>query len=144
MGVGGVMKIGQVVRRTGLTVDAIRFYEREGLLPERRRTEGGYRIFDQGDIQRLAFIVKAQELGFSLREIRELLLLRSSTLHACSEVQTLLERKLVGVREKIQDLSALEDSLQSALRKCRRELKRAGKDHAECCPVLEEIGQPEL
>src|SRR5258708_3245586 len=90
-------KIGQVAKETGLSIDAIRFYEKEGLLKRSPRTEGGFRIFSSVEIQALKFIHKAQELGFSLSEIRELLILRSEHVPACSHVKELLQQKVASV-----------------------------------------------
>src|SRR5882672_11408628 len=70
-------KIGQVAQETGLSIDTIRFYEKQGLLKRSARTEGGFRLFGSHDIQSLKFVRKAQELGFSLGEIRELLILQA-------------------------------------------------------------------
>ncbi len=72
---GGV-QIGKVASQTGISIDAIQFYERGGLLAKPARSEGGYRLYHQQDIQHLKFIRRAQALGFSLQEIRELLLIQ--------------------------------------------------------------------
>ena len=133
------MQIGSVAQRTGLTVDAIRFYEKSGLIKRPPRTEGGFRLFRLQDVQDLKFIRRAQELGFSLQEIRELLFLQSETVEACGHVRELLDQKLAGVRGKIQELQKLERSLEGSLRKCNRKLKQAGATHEECCPVLTEL-----
>src|SRR5260370_2517129 len=126
MGVTKVMmqaaKIGQVAKETGLSVDTIRFYEKEGLLKRSPRTEGGFRVFGPVEIQALKFIHKAQELGFSLSEIRELLILRSEHVPACSHVKELLQQKVASVEKKIEELRTLEHSLQVALRRCNRSM----------------------
>ena len=134
-------KIGQVAQETGLSIDTIRFYERQGLLRKSPRTEGGFRLFGSEDVATLSFIRKAQELGFSLNEIRELLLLRAEHLPACAHVKELLGHKLTAVEQKIEELQELEQALRAALRKCQRELKTAGPGHGDRCPVLEEIGR---
>jgi len=131
-------KIGQVAQQTGLSIDTIRFYEKQGLLRRSPRTEGGFRLFGSGDIETLKFVRKAQELGFSLGEIRELLILRAEHLPSCSHVKGLLSQKLSAVEQKIAELQTLERSLKRALQKCKRELN-AAPGHEECCPVLEEI-----
>jgi DNA-binding transcriptional MerR regulator len=132
-------RIGQVAKETGLSIDTIRFYEKQGLLRRSARTEGGFRLFGSNDVQTLKFVRQAQELGFSLTEIRELLILRAEHLPACSHVRQLLDQKLVAVQQKVEELRKLEHSLKLALRKCKRGLKAAGPGHEECCPVLEEI-----
>jgi DNA-binding transcriptional MerR regulator len=135
------LKIGELAKQTGLSIDTIRFYEKEGLLRHPLRTEGGFRLFSPDDFDRLLFIRKAQELGFSLNEIQELLVLREDRLHACTHVRDLLTQKLTAVREKIAELRSLEQTLRAALQKCNRELKANGRSHDKCCPVMEEIGR---
>ena len=137
----GAAKIGQVAQETGLSIDTIRFYEKQGLLKRSPRTEGGFRLFGLSDIETLRFIRKAQELGFSLNEIRELLILRSDQVPACSHVKELLDQKLTSVEQKITELQSLERSLKRALQKCKRELKTAVAGHEECCPVIDEINR---
>lgn len=136
-----VIKIGEAARLAGLSIDTIRFYQREGLLKQPPRTEGGFRLFGSEEIRALRFIRKAQELGFSLMEIRDLLFLESGQAGACSHVQELLERKLSAVRGKIAELRKLESRLSDGLRRCRRELKRNGNSHGAQCPVLAEISR---
>jgi len=139
--VNQLARIGQVAHETGVSIDAIRFYEKQGLLKRSPRTEGGFRLFGVDDIETLQFIRKAQELGFSLNEIRELLMLRAEHVPKCLHVKELLEQKLTSVAQKIAELQSLERSLKSALRKCKHELKTATAGHAECCPVLDLIDQ---
>ena len=134
-------RIGQVAQETGLSVDTIRFYEKQGLLKRSPRTEGGFRLFALSDIETLKFVRKAQELGISLNEIRELLILRSDHVPACSHVKDLLDQKLTAVELKITELQSLERSLKRALQKCKRELKTAAPGHEECCPVIDEINR---
>ena len=134
-------RIGQVAQETGLSIDTIRFYEKQGLLKRSARTEGGFRLFGAHEVGTLKFVRKAQELGFSLSEIRELLVLRAEHLPACLHVKELLEQKLTAVGEKITELQALERSLKRALRQCKKELKTAEPGDEDCCPVLDEINQ---
>lgn len=135
------LQIGKVAQETGLGIHAIRFYEREGLLKQPHRSEGGFRLFDRDSVQDLKFIRKAQELGFSLSEVRELLVLRRSTSQGCSHVRGLLGQKLEAVRKKIGELEKLEGELKSALQKCNRDLRRAPARAEKACPVLEELGR---
>ena len=134
-------KIGEAAKEAGLSIDTIRFYEKEGLLRHSTRTEGGFRLFGPLEIQTLKFVRKSQELGFSLREIRELLILRSEHVPACSHVKELLEHRLASVEQKIEELRTLEHSLKTALRKCRRGLKTSSAEHEDGCPVLDEISR---
>lgn len=133
-------QIGVVARETGLTVDAIRFYEKCGLLQRPARTEGGYRLFRPDDVHDLKFIRKAQDLGFSLQEIRELLFLQGESIEVCDHVRELLNQKLETVRGKIAELRELERGLEDSLRKCDRRLRRSGAAHADPCPVLNGLG----
>lgn len=134
-------RIGQVAQETGISIDTIRFYEKQGLLKRSPRTEGGFRSVGLSDIETLKFVRKAQELGFSLNEIRELLILRSEPVPACSHVKELLDQKVIGVEQKITEQQGLERSLKRALQKCKRELKTAAAGHEECCPVIDEINR---
>jgi MerR family copper efflux transcriptional regulator len=87
----GAMQIGQIATETGMGIDAIRFYERNGLLAAPARSEGGFRLYSSDDLSTLQFIRSVQTLGFSLNEIREFLSLRTNGLRACSEVRKRLD-----------------------------------------------------
>ena len=134
-------QIGEVSRQTGVSVDTIRFYEKEKLLREPVRSGGGFRLYGAADIEQLKFIRNAQELGFALVEIKELLVLQDDSVEACSHIRELLERKLDLVRQKIEDLLKLESGLRKGLRKCNRSLKKAADSHPKGCPVLEQIAR---
>src|SRR5512146_532645 len=88
------MNIGDVARQVGMTVEAVRFYERQGLLPRPPRTKAGYRIYADADLRRLHFIRQAKRLGFSLKEIASILRLRELGDCPCREVVETLERHL--------------------------------------------------
>lgn len=133
------LKIGDAARQTGLTVDAIRFYQREGLLRQRPRTEGGFRLFAPEDIQNLLFIRRTQALGFSLAEVREILVLENGQPDVCTHVQDLLQNKLRVVLAKIAELRELEQRLSQSLRRCKRELAAKGRAEHKKCPFLAEI-----
>ena len=131
-----MLKIGVVARRTGLSIDAIRFYEKQGLLKSPARSQGGFRLYQPKDIENLQLIRTGQSLGFSLEEIRDLLMLRTGRSTPCAEVKRFLEQKLRSVREKISVLAALEEEIGAALRKCDRAL-RAKPNNGAACPVLD-------
>src|SRR5215469_11326736 len=97
---GQSLHIGTAAKETGLSIDAIRFYQKSGLLKPPARTTGGYRVFTETEIAQLQFIASAQDLGFSLAEIGELLSLRNENGQACPEVRGLIHRKLQNVREE--------------------------------------------
>jgi DNA-binding transcriptional MerR regulator len=128
------MQIGVVAKKIGLSVDAIRFYERNGLLPRPPRTVGGFRRYAENDLETLAFVRRVQGLGFKLSEIRGLLKLRGNRLHPCAPVQRRLRQKLADVQGKLTDLHKLEHELRLALRSCNKEVR---KQHAHC-PILRE------
>jgi MerR family mercuric resistance operon transcriptional regulator len=133
------LHIGKAATQAGVSVDTIRFYQKLGLIKSAGGSAGGYRLFDGEQIRDLTFVRHAQELGFSLNEVKELLALRQKH-HACSEVQSMLKHKLEAVREKIKSLSRLEAELAEAFRNCNRELrlKREIK-HEDCCPLLTKL-----
>ncbi|HEX4785763.1 MAG TPA: heavy metal-responsive transcriptional regulator [Candidatus Sulfotelmatobacter sp.] len=132
----GAMQIGEVAKLTALTVDAIRFYERRALLPKPPRTAGRFRIYTNQDVARLSFIRQMQGLGFSLREISQLLDLREHHREACHEVRDLLQMKLEKVKSKIRELEQLERELAVDLRKCKRELQGRNRHAPKSCPIL--------
>ena len=133
--------IGELSRKTGLSTHTIRFYEAEGLLREPGRTDSGYRVFSPQAVEELNFIRKAQELGFSLEEVRELLVLRDRNTGACSHVKSLVEEKLADVRRKLGELQAMEEDLRSILAECRHQLKRRHPGGQGRCPVLVKLGR---
>lgn len=133
------LQIGKVAREAGVGIHAIRFYERQGLVRAPGRSEGGYRLFDPKTVSDLKFIRRAQELGFTLAEIRELLVLGREGTQACSHVRELLTRKLETVSQKIAELGKLQGELRAGLRQCNRDLKRPGRRAEKTCPVLEEL-----
>lgn len=132
------LQIGEVAKKTGLTVDAIRFYERSGLLTCPARTQGGYRVYQEREVADLEFIQRAQLLGFSLNEIRELFSIQRHPNEACAHVRDLIAAKLGVVRTKLAELQKIEKDLAGALRKCRTVLRRPSKEPS-CCPILKEI-----
>jgi DNA-binding transcriptional MerR regulator len=136
------LRIGEVARQTGLTVDALRFYEKERLLQRPPRTSGGFRLFSAEDIERVRFIRQVQELGFSLGEVKELLVLRTGSVDACSRVRGLLEEKLIKVRHHIRELCKLEQELKGAIQRCDT-TQRSTRRNEQPCPVLETVGKRE-
>jgi MerR family mercuric resistance operon transcriptional regulator len=135
------MQIGQISKRTGISIDAIRFYERNGLLAAPARSAGGFRLYSAADLSALHFIRSLQTLGFSLNEIRDFLSLRTNDLRACSEVRKKLDRKLKDIHAKRVALVKLEDELKAALTKCNSQLKRPRGRKSGSCPVLTVIGK---
>ncbi|MHB8410918.1 MAG: heavy metal-responsive transcriptional regulator [Candidatus Acidiferrales bacterium] len=127
------MFIGRIAKRAGLSVDAIRFYERNQILTRPRRTEGGFRLYTDQDVAAVLFVRRAQRLGFSLPQIRELLSLSRNRGRSCAAVRTRLQQKVRDVRAKIRELKHLDGELRVALRHCERELRKRDSR----CPLLE-------
>ena len=134
-----MMQIGEIAKRTCLTVDAIRFYEKRRLLPRAVRSAGRFRLYGESSVERLRFIQQMQGLGFSLREVGELIQLRERKVEACESVRQLLTAKLADVRAKMREVRRLETELGADFRKCSRELNHRRRHVACACPVLEEV-----
>jgi MerR family mercuric resistance operon transcriptional regulator len=116
MGHDGIA-IGELSRRTGCNIETIRYYERIGLLPTPAR-RGRYRHYGPEDVGRLAFVRRARELGFTLDEVRALLVLAAGGGGACAEVREIAAAHLAAVRAKVADLRAMERVLADAVRRC--------------------------
>jgi DNA-binding transcriptional MerR regulator len=127
--------IGEVSRRLGLNTQTLYFYERIGLIPSPQRTEAGYRLFSQADLDRLAFIVRAKSLGLTLDEIKEILALREGRSLTCQAVYDRLNHKIQGIEEKIRQLQGLRDELVPLADRCRANLDPLNT--AKECTVLE-------
>jgi DNA-binding transcriptional MerR regulator len=133
--------IGEIARRTRLSIHTIRFYEAQGLLPDCARADSGFRVFPSETVERLKFIRKAKELGFSLNEIRDLAVLRDRSAAGCLRVTSLVDEKLELVRSKQRELFAIEKELKRVRAECNRQLKRRRVAHAQGCPVLQRLGR---
>lgn len=107
--------IGALAKAAGVTPDAIRFYEREGLLPVPRRLASGYRAYEPAHLKRLSFIKQAQALGFSLADIRRILRLRERGEPACPSVIRIAEQTLNDVQAKLRELQTFADALSDRL-----------------------------
>lgn len=144
LGGGAVIHIGEAARLAGVSVDSIRFYQRLGLIRALPRSVGGYRLFGEEEIRDLKFVRHAQELGFSLHEIKELTAIKQKH-HVCHEMQSMVKRKLGAVRNKIAGLIRLEAELKTALRTCEREFRSGRQVKHDCCPLVEKLEalQPE-
>jgi len=126
------LHIGAVARQANVSIDAVRFYERSDILATAPRTSGGFRTYSEEDVTALRFIRRAQNLGFTLPQIRELLALRLNDTHACGAVRERLETKRDEVQMKIRQLQQIDRELRAAMRKCRRQLRK----RCPQCPVL--------
>jgi MerR family transcriptional regulator, copper efflux regulator len=127
------LTIGQVAHRSGVGIETVRFYEREGLLAKPERTVSGYRQFDEEVIARLEFIQRAKELGFTLNEIRELLSLRVDPETSCADVKARAEIKIGDIEDKIRTLQRMKKALVRLTQECCE--KGGGSE----CPILDAL-----
>lgn len=118
--------IGILARRAGVNIETVRYYQRRGLLSTPRKPPGGVRRYDEGALDRLKFIKRAQQLGFTLSEIGDLLTLGNS---ACRDVQVLAARRLSDIEARLRDLSAMRRTLAKLIRRCRDGLEPV-------CPIV--------
>ena len=130
------MKIGEVAKAAGIGIDAIRFYEREGLIEKPGRRPSGYRVYSPDVVPSLQFIRRAKELGFSLREISELLSLEADPQATAGDVKAHAEKKLAQIEERIR-----------ALRRMRRALRKLadgcpGRGPTSGCSILRSLVEP--
>src|SRR6185436_4320971 len=125
-------RIGEVARRAGVSVDTVRYYERLKLLPRSQRSSGGFRLFDDTAVDRVLFIKQAQELGFTLDEIKGLL--ATGGAEECRKVHDLLSEKLHELDNRLESLKKFRRVLAHHLTECERELREHGQD--ACCPVV--------
>ena len=129
------MTIGKLADSAGVNVATVRYYERRGIIPEPPRTDSGYRQYNAGAVSRLRFIKRAQDLGFTLEEIEDLLALRVDDTAACQAVESATRTKLASVESKIRELERLRAVLRRLVHSC-EERERTAE-----CPVLEMLEQ---
>jgi MerR family copper efflux transcriptional regulator len=127
------LTIGRLAELGGVNLETVRYYEREGLLPKPPRTTSGYRIFPPDAARRLRFIKRAQELGFSLGEIRELLSLRMRPGIRHADVRSRAQAKIVDIEQKIRTLQRMKRVLASLTDRCE------ACPPSEACPILESL-----
>lgn len=135
------LRIGEVARRAGVSIDTIRYYERQRLLPRPRRTQGGFRVFSGDAVERLNFIKQAQTIGLSLDEIRELLTVEGEA-SGCARMRDLLKAKLADLDERLGALRDFRRTLARHLAACETELDRHGAGAR--CPVIVRISSGKL
>lgn len=126
-----MLTIGKVARGAQVSADSIRFYEREGLVSPVRKAGSGYRLYTQEAVRRIAFIKQAQQCGFSLAEIRELLELRSDERSCCDDVYRVAVGKKLQLEKKVKALNAMSRALSGLIEMCSQDWKSL-----EACPIL--------
>jgi MerR family copper efflux transcriptional regulator len=128
--------ISQLARRAGVGIDTVRYYERNGLLAPRTRLASGYRRYGPHELARLRFIRRAQQLGFTLSEIRELL--RLSADRNVAKVKRTAQEKLADIERRIASLQRVRDGLATLIAAC------PGHGRAADCPILRALGDEEI
>lgn len=133
------MRIGEIAERASVGVETVRFYESKGLIPQPLRpVSGGYRDYPRDAVHRISFIRSAQSLGFSLREIKELLALEFGPESKCIDVRQRAETKRREVLEKIESLKRIKTALDALIDAC------PGEGPARQCSILSEIRSGDL
>lgn len=127
------LSIGEVAKQAKVGIETIRYYERQGLLPQPNRKSSGYRQYDQQAVRRLRFVRRAKELGFTLKEIKSLFALQIDSNATRADVRKRAEQKIVLIEEKIRDLERMRQSLSSLVDTCH------GDGIASECPILEAL-----
>lgn len=130
---GKQLKIGEVSRLSGIGIEALRFYEKSGLLDRPGRTYSGYRLYGEEVLERLAFIKQAQVLGFSLDEIKQLIAHKRAGESPCAEVREIVRGRLTELNEKIEQMIRYRDDLTTEL----AEWDEAGEVEGHICGLIE-------
>jgi len=125
------LKIGQVAKQSGISVETVRYYEQRGLIPEPDRLPSGYRVYPENILQRLHFIQRCKDLGFSLQEIGELLSLQTDPSTSSALVKQQVEHKIALVKTKISELQKIEHSLEQLSDSC------CGEGTVSDCPIID-------
>ena len=129
--------IGELSKLTGVKIETIRYYERQKLLADPPRSEGGHRCYNEDHLKRLTFIRRSRQLGFSMEEIRELLILVEGGLYTCGEVKALTMEHAKSMREKIDDLIRMETTLLDVASRC-------SGDAVPDCPILDALSDAQI
>jgi MerR family copper efflux transcriptional regulator len=126
-----LLQIGEVASEAGVNIQTIRYYERMNILKPATRKESGFRLYEPDTVQNIRFIKHAQELGFTLKEIKELLTLRATTMGRCLRVKDKAEEKLVSIQDKLKLLKQMEKNLKKLINDC------DSKKTSATCPILD-------
>ncbi len=127
------LTIGKVARLTGVGVETIRFYERQGLIEQPAKPAGGFRVYPAETLRKIRFIRRAKQIGFSLQEIRELLALYFGHTASCDEVRQRAEEKRADIEQRIRHLQRMEQALRQLIDACHQ------RDPDDPCPILTEL-----
>ena len=124
--------IGKVASRTGCSIETIRYYEKEGLVPSPARSAGGHRLYTERLVERLIFIRRARELGFSMLEIKQLFSIVDGEFVSCVRVKEIADNHLADISSKISDLTKMQSVLTELSTQC------SGRDVPEC-PIIDAL-----
>lgn len=127
------LSIGQLARAAGVTVETLRFYEKRGLLAAPRRRRNGYRQYSPEAVTRVQFIRHAKQVGFTLRDVSELLTMRQNRKTSCADIRARAADKIDQIELKIKELERIRDALSRMVQKC------SGSGSLSDCPILEEL-----
>ncbi len=125
--------IGELAKQANVHVETLRYYERRGLIPKPHRTVSNYRVYSSENLRRVKFIKQAQELGFSLNEIKKLLALRATPRARCADVRKYAAHKIEDIDGKIRSLTRMRKTLEKLIAEC------SGDGPATQCPILESL-----
>ncbi len=128
------MKIGELSKKSGAGIETIRYYERKGLLADPVRSPSGYRHYEASVVERLQFIRRAKELGFTLAEIKEILALWFDANTRCEHVRQRAEQKIADIEEKVRSLHKMKRSLKKVISECE------SQDSVDDCPLMKGAG----
>lgn len=129
------LTIGKVAKLAGVGIDTLRYYERQGLIDPAERTGSNYRVYEKDAILRLRFVKRAQELGFTLTEIKELLGLRADGDASCADVRDRALAKVANLEDRIRSLQAMRRTLAKLAEQC------VGEGPFSVCPILEALDE---
>lgn len=130
-----MLKIGEVAKNSQVGVETVRFYEREGLIALPKRNESGYRQYPESVIKQIQFIQHAKSLGFSLKEIGELIKLKSTSGASCKTIKAAAKAKITDIQEKIDALERMKMALQPLVARCK------SSDPISDCPILNALDE---
>ncbi len=130
---GATLKIGEVSQASGIGIEALRFYERSGLLGKPARSQSGYRLYDEGVLERLGFIKKAQTLGFSLDEIKRIISDAQNGASPCDDVREIVRQRLSELDERVREMRRYRKELAEAL----EEWNKVGRAPGHICGLIE-------
>jgi MerR family transcriptional regulator, copper efflux regulator len=131
------LTIGELAERAKVHVETLRYYERRGLIESPPRSLSNYRLYPKEAVHRVRFIKRAKELGFSLKDIKEVLLLRAAPEAECTEIRAYAEAKIKDIDEKIHSLMAMKSALSTLVAAC------SGQGPLTECPILESLDTKE-